>query len=41
MAGLTGQWQEQLSEEFHKEYYQKLFLGRKLHKLYYFLLHLS
>ena len=26
MAGLTGQWQEQLSEEFHKEYYQKLFL---------------
>ena len=25
MAGLTGQWQEQLSEEFHKEYYQKLF----------------
>lgn len=26
MAGLTGQWAEQLSQEFTKEYYKKLFL---------------
>ena len=26
MAGLTGQWEQALSEEFTKEYYKKLFL---------------
>ena len=26
MAGLTGEWEKALSEEFNKEYYKKLFL---------------
>lgn len=26
MAGLTGEWEKELSEEFSKEYYKKLFL---------------
>ena len=26
MAGLTGQWEQALSQEFTKDYYKKLFL---------------